>query len=83
MAGLSTIIASYRKKVYANSIICLGFDPVHLVPVVRINEVLRGRWEGFYLKKQEPQLFLLLKQKAIKRKNNVNSLMLKHFLMLN
>ena len=44
MAGLSTIIASYRKKVYANSIICLGFDPVLLVPVVRINEVLRGRW---------------------------------------
>ena len=47
MAGLSTIIASYRKKVYANSVICLGFDPVLLVPVVRINEVLRGRWEGF------------------------------------
>ena len=58
-----------------------GFDPVFLVPVVRINEVQKRSWEGFYLKKQQRKLFfLLLKQKTIPYKKNVNSFNAKTFL---
>lgn len=64
MAGLFTIIASYRRKVYVISLTYPGFDPVFLVPVVRINEVQRGlSWEGFYLKKQERKLFFFVEAK--------------------
>ena len=76
MAGLSTLVASYRKNLSPIPLACTGFDPVLVVPAIRINEselgmFKGGNWGGFRFKEQEPkQIFFVVAKNDTKQEES-------------